>query len=444
MKLDRSPHQVIRNRIAYAVGDAGFNIYWEFASSFLLFFYTDIAHVKTTEATAILILGRLIDIFFTPVIGFLADRTHSRFGRFRPYLLWTTIPLACSFVMLFTAPSLRSAAMNAIFPGATAAITCFAAALFSILYSASNIPYTAMLSVISTEETERTRAVGLRFTCAFLGVFFIQTSTLRLAEKFGHAGAAVAWQRTAILDALLASLLLFFCFAGTREAFTPTSRSTQLGKSEIRLLLAERNLLLILAAIFLSLMAFACRSAVSVYFAHSVLHRQQGAGLFLVSGSVASFASCILLSMMPKVGPEKRRIAVLCCAVGAVCATLLAVASFGGWHFALVAQALFGFSTGMLLPVLFGMVADLPQQSAILRNHSVEGVIAALAVLFLKFGALCGGGIAGAILAAAGYIPSSVEPAAVLHALVFLLSLLPAILLLLTGAILWFPRVPVE
>jgi Na+/melibiose symporter-like transporter len=185
----------------------------------------------------------------------------------------------------------------------------------------------------------------------------------------------------------------------------------------------------------LSLSAFACRSAVSIYYVRYVSYREQGVSTFLTASSGAAFCACLLLPFLPSAMLRKRSLALACCGCGAISAAIF-YGTTGNWWLTICMQFIFGFCTSALLPLLFGLVAYLPQHLRVLRNRPVEGLIAAGAFLALKLGTLCGTAIAAVALANAGYQPGIEQTRSTLRTFVFLISFLPAIFLLLAGVIL--------
>ena len=178
----------LREKIGYGFGDLASCLFWATIMSQLLFFYTDVFGLTGRAAGIMFFVSRILDAVFDVVIGMTADRTKSRWGKFRPYLLWGAVPLAVSAVLAFTTPEFGEVG-KLIYAYATFI-------LFMFLYSAINIPYTALLGVISGDPVDRTSASSFKFTGAYLGGFIVSATVLPLASHFGHESVAKGWQMT--------------------------------------------------------------------------------------------------------------------------------------------------------------------------------------------------------------------------------------------------------
>ncbi|MGD0413540.1 MAG: MFS transporter, partial [Verrucomicrobiota bacterium] len=171
----------VLERAVYGFGDLASCLFWQTITLYLLFFYTDIFGMAAAAAGIMIGVSRLLDAFFDVVIGMTADRTSTRWGKFRPYLLWMAVPLAVSAVLAFTTPA---------FGGTAKIIYAYVTfVFFMFMYSAINIPYTAMLGVISGDPVERTSASSFKFIGAYVGGFIVSATALPLARYFGHDGA---------------------------------------------------------------------------------------------------------------------------------------------------------------------------------------------------------------------------------------------------------------
>lgn len=432
-KTHPAPPNKRRQRIFYSFGDAGFNIYWEFAAQFALFFLTDIAHLAASTATTALLIGKCVDLFAGPVMGRIADRTHTRFGHYRPYLLWCTPGLAAAFCLLLALPSWKFTAggtSTALLDTLSAAL---AVAIFFLFYSGGNIPYNALLAVTTESEEERSRTAGLRFAFAFVAVLFVQSMTMKLVEILGGRYSAGSWLRVALIDAVLASILLYLCFQGTTERTQSSSEPSHAEAPFSFAVLLDTRLLMALAGIMIAMMAFGCRSAVNLYFVSYVLQRPTGLSLFLGLSSCASFLACSALPVLAGGRRTANRLAVFCCVGGAASSILLAMIPTAQWAWILAAQIAFGCTTGALLPILFGMVAGLSSELSLAKKLSLNGTIAAAALIALKLGAMLGSASVGFALARFGYAPGATQTPLVRSAILSIASVAPACLLLLAG-----------
>ena len=175
--------------------------------SYLLFFYTEVYGISASVAAGVFFVARLVDAISDPLMGYLADRTRSRWGRFRPYLFWGPIPLALITVATFTVPDFDE------FGKVLWAYLTYTA--FGIIYTVVTIPYAGMTSVLTDNHQERATLSTVRMACAFSGGILVSTFLPSFVEWFG--GNARGYQNTMSLFAVVATLLLWITFARTRE-----------------------------------------------------------------------------------------------------------------------------------------------------------------------------------------------------------------------------------
>ena len=206
----------LRERITYGFGDFASCLFWATIMSQLLFFYTDVFGLVPKAAGLMFLVSRVLDAFFDVVIGMAADRTKSRWGKFRPYILWGAVPLAVSAMLAFTTPNFGDTGKLVY-----AYITFIA---FMFLYSTVNIPYTSLLGVISSDPVERTSASSFKFIGAYLGGIIVSLTVLPFAAHFGQGNAAKGWHTTMTIYAIAAVILFWITFLSTRERITPSPR----------------------------------------------------------------------------------------------------------------------------------------------------------------------------------------------------------------------------
>ena len=212
----------MREKFSYGFGDLASCLYWQTFMQYLTIFYTDIFGIAPLAAGAMIGLSRSMDAFFDPVMGMVADRTNTRWGKFRPYLLWFCVPMAVMGVLTFTVPDLAT-------PGKLiwAYVTYNA---LMLIYTAINIPYTAMLGVISPNPNERTALSSIKFVGAFSGGIIISATLLPMAKVGGWLGATTAsrgWQMSFVIFGIVAVASFLITFFNTRERVRPPRAVTK-------------------------------------------------------------------------------------------------------------------------------------------------------------------------------------------------------------------------
>ena len=219
MKLRR------REKIGYGFGDAASSMFWKLFSMYLMFFYTDIFGIPAAAVGTMFLITRIWDAAFDPFVGILGDRTETRWGKFRPYLLWVAIPFGIIGVLTFTTPSL-GADGKLIYAYVTYSV-------MMMIYSLINVPYASLLGVMTADGKERTTLATFRFIFAFGGSLVVLAAAEPLAGFFSRSGTAApnlqrGWQWAAAVFAVIAVILFWFTFAWTRERIKPVTEQTSL------------------------------------------------------------------------------------------------------------------------------------------------------------------------------------------------------------------------
>jgi len=208
-------------KAGYGCGDLGSVLFWQTIMVYLLYFYTDVFGLTAAVAGVMFFVSRVADALFDVVIGMTADRTESRWGKFRPYILFGAVPLAIAAIAAFSAPD---------FGGTGKIIYAYVTfLLFMFLYSTVNIPYTSLLGVISSDPVDRTSASSFKFVGAYLAGIIVSATALPFAKMFGKGNneieiAQTGWQTTMTIYAAAAVLFFIITFLSTRERIKPIAK----------------------------------------------------------------------------------------------------------------------------------------------------------------------------------------------------------------------------
>ena len=219
----------IKEKVGYSLGDAASNFFFQFFSIFLLFYYTDIVGIPAAAVGTMMLVTRLLDAITDPLVGALADRTRSRWGRFRPWLLWMAIPYAITGVIMFMCPDW----------GGTAKLV-YAYVTYSVMmlvYTAINVPYSALMGVMSDSSEERTRLASFRFVAAFGAGMLVSYFALPLKNALGRGDDKLGFLLTMCIFALLSVLCFLITFFTTRERVKPAVEQKGSFKGDMALLL---------------------------------------------------------------------------------------------------------------------------------------------------------------------------------------------------------------
>jgi glycoside/pentoside/hexuronide:cation symporter, GPH family len=430
-------------KVGYSAGDAASNLYFQIFVVFLPIFYTDVFGLPAAAMGTMFLIARIWDAVNDPVMGIIADRTNSRWGKFRPYIFIMAIPLALGGVLAFTTPNFGTGGMLLF-----AYVTYI---LLMMLYTAVNVPYSALMGVMTPNSMERTEVSSFRFVAAFIGQAIVGAATLTLVSYFGRGNEQTGWQMTIGLYGLLAVLLLMITFFSTRERVMPLREQKTDIRNDLKDLVKNRPWVLIAFATLFQLTYIVMRgSSTPYYFRYYVMDQQ-----FVFFNNTINLSYALFTSSFVTVGT----IATL---VGAILTKWFSTTIdkkniYSGF---LIASALFSclfffiqphnimpmFILNILVSFFFGSVSVL--QWAIYTDAAdygewkfgrrATGLVMAASLFALKLGLTFGGAIVGWTLEAFGFRPLVEQPAETLLGIRLLMSVFPAVFGIIGGSIMLF------
>lgn len=430
----------LSEKIGYGLGDMSSSMFWKLFGAYLMIFYTDVFGISAAVVGTMFAVTRVWDSFFDPVVGAVADRTSSRWGRFRPYLLFLAVPFGIIGILTFLTPPF----------GQTGKIVYafITYALMMMVYSAINVPYASLLGVMSPDPADRNTLATYRMTFAYLGSFLALLLFMPLVNAFGGGNSGgpmlgwltapqAGWLMAAGVIAVVCVLLFLGCFALTKERVKPVRQGKTSLKTDLRDLLHNRPWWILLGAGVASLVFNSIRDGATVYyFKYYVDETAVGSisflglpfvlsGLYLAVGQAANILGVILAAPVSnRIG--KRRTFMAAMAV----ASVLSVAFFWLGKDQLVPifilQALISVCAGSIFPLLWSMYADCADYSELQTGNRATGLIFSSSSMSQKFGWAFGTAITGWMLAQFGFQANAVQSAETLQGIRMFLSLLPA------------------
>ncbi|HTR25578.1 MAG TPA: MFS transporter [Terriglobales bacterium] len=424
----------LREKFAYGVGSFAEQMIFNPATMFIVFFYTDIVGIAAATVGTLLLFSRVFE-FLTLVMGIVVDRTQTRYGRGRPWLLWLCLPFGICAVLLFTVPGLGPTG-KIIY----AFITYNLALTF--IFTAIDIPYTVMLPLITPDRQERTSLSIFRMTFNMLGGLVSFAITLPLVKFFG--GAATGWNRSFILFGAVAVVLLLVCFFGTKERVNPTAHET--GKVPIKVAvytLLRNKYWILLATLALALFMMLGLIGSNLYYCRYVLHNVDLFGPMMTMFQVAVIAGMVSVGpVVKKMG--KRQTALLGTGVALVGQGIMFLAPA---NFTLVAAGMIikGLGFSPLAGTMFAMVADTIEYGEWKHGVRTEGLTFGAVALATKISIGLGNAAVGWILSLGGYVAGAAEQSAsTLFAIKMMFLHLPFLMFVLMGLILWIYKLDKE
>ncbi len=449
-----------REKIGYSLGDGSANLVFQMMMMFQLFFYTDVFGIKATAAGLILLIARFFDALVDPLVGILSDRTNTRWGKYRPWILWTAIPFALFFVLAFTTPDLSERG-KIIYAGITYTL------LMSI-YSFNNTPYASLGGVMTSDIKERTSISSVRFVTATIATFVVQGLTLPLVSKFGQGNDQKGWLITISVFAAIVVLLLIITFFTAKERITPPAGQKNSIKEDFKDIISNRpwkSMFILTLFLFTTLALWG--SSMSYYFNYFVdktslfnflqhfglvnvdgdtygaLHKvldafglialpdysnvfAVGFSLFNMTGQIVTLLGVIFLSGWLSNLFGKRNVFILCLVLTSVFTLLFFVVDSTNVGLIFTINLLKSMAYAPTIPLLWAMMGDVADHSEWVNHRRATGFVFAGIVFGLKAGLGLGGAICGVIVDAFGFVPNTVQTASAIVGIKLTSSIIPA------------------
>ena len=440
----------ISRKIGYGFGDMASSMFWKVFSYYLPFFYANIFGISLVDTGVLLLVTRIWDAVSDPMMGIIADRTNTRWGKYRPYLLWVAAPFSICGILLFTTPDWGYAAKLV-----WAYVTYI---LMMTVYTGINVPYGAMLGVMTDNSQEKTVFSSFRMFFAYGGSFIALFAWDPLCKMFADMGASPqsSWQYAMIVIAACCFVLFVLCFLMTREQLTTVS-SASLG-SDLKALVTNKPWWLLNGASLCFNLFNTVRGATVAFFFADIIGGDQHivifslsmlfySGLFLGVGEVANMVGVALaVPITAKLGKKPTFLMVdLLLIVFSVIFFTLSPDSNGGLLLMLLLQVVISILTGVMSPLVWSMYADVSDYSELRTGSASTGLIFSSASMAQKFGGAIGGAAVMWMLSAEGYIERNdsnqgmeiVQPDSAISCLWMLMTFIPAAVALISMCFVW-------
>jgi Na+/melibiose symporter-like transporter len=452
----------VTEKVGYSLGDAAANFVFMTMILFQLNFYTDTLGITAAAAGTMLLVGRLWDAFFDPMMGVLADRTNTRWGKFRPWVLWTAIPWGVVMVCAYTVPNFATTG-KLLWAGATNI-------LLMTLYSANNTPYSALTGVMTGDSAERTKLSSFRFVSAMLAQLAVGGFTLPLVAKFGHGNNAVGWQKTMTLWAVICVVCFVITFLTTRERIQPPPQQKSDPKADFANLRKNGPWIAMFILTLSHFVYVAMRGGTMFYYFSYYIDQTkllaflQSVGLPQATAAQPDGGHALMNVLGLILNADRTNVASvgfslfniasqLTTVIGVVASTYLAM-RFGkravarvGFTLATIFVASFIFmpadtigatygleivralSYAPTIPLIWAMFADVADFAEWKTGRRATGVVFATILFALKTGLSIGGALAGWLLSGFGYRPNVAQTTNALLGIRLTASVVPAVFL---------------
>lgn len=451
----------IKEKIGYSLGDLAANLVFQTLMTYLAYFYTDIYGLSAKDSSIIMLIVGLVAAFiFNPIIGAIADRTQTKWGKFRPWILFTSIPLGFISLLAFTTP-------NFSYQGKVLyAVVTYTLLLF--FYASNNLPYSALSGVITGDMKERNSLSSYRFVAVMFAQFFVQVFMLGIIKSAGDGDKAVGIEKVMTALSIIGTVMLVITFLTTKERIIPKPEQKSSLKEDLSDLTKNRPWIIMLSLTTLVFISLALKGGSYVYYFENYVNKEEltnfvqpilaffssigfsyfgsdpiaaGFGLFNAGGIIFMIIGITFSKpLADKYG--KRDVFRLFLFV----ATLFVIAfnffppESVGLMF--ISQILHGFFYGITIPLLWAMIADVADYSEWKNNRRATAIIFSAMMVGLKAGLSIGGSLTTLFLSSYNYIPNSIlQPETAIKGIKLLVSVFPAIPFLIGVALLFFYRI---
>ena len=425
----------LTEKIGYGFGDMASSMFWKLFGAYLMIFYTDVFGLPAAVVGTMFLITRIWDSAFDPIVGVVADRTHSRWGKFRPYLLWLAVPFGIIGILTFVTPDWS--------PTGKLVYAYVTYSLMMMIYSAINVPYASLLGVMSPNPKERNTLSTYRMTFAYIGSFIALLLFMPLVNFFSGnskdlGDQQTGWTMAVVVIAILCIILFFGCFAWTKERVKPIKEAQNPLKEDLKDLFKNKPWWILLGAGVAALVFNSIRDGATVYyFKYFVVEEDYAtvsffgmsfvlSGLYLALGQAANIIGVIAAAPVSnRIGKRNTYMWAM------IIATVLSVIFYWFdkedliWMF--VFQALISICAGSIFPLLWSMYADCADYSELKTGNRATGLIFSSSSMSQKFGWAIGTAITGWLLGFFGFQANAVQSEEAISGIKMFLSFLPAI-----------------
>lgn len=425
----------LSEKIGYGLGDMSSSMFWKLFGAYLMIFYTDVFGLSAAVVGTMFLITRVWDSLFDPVVGIIADRTESRWGKFRPYLLCLAVPFGVFAILTFYTPGMDDTGKIVY-----AFITY---SLMMMVYSAINVPYASLLGVMSPNPQDRNILSTFRMMFAYIGSFLALLLFMPLVNTFTGGNAAqevqqYGWLMAVVVFAVACTILFLMCFSLTRERVKPVKEEKTPLKTDIRDLLSNRPWWILLGAGIASLVFNSIRDGATVYyFKYFVDETAFGdvtivgipfvlSGLYLAVGQASNIIGVVAAAPIANIIGKRQTFM-----WAMIIATILSIVFYfldrDQLEMIFLLQVLISICAGSVFPLLWSMYADCADYSELTTGNRATGLIFSSSSMSQKFGWAIGTAITGWLLAAFGFQANAVQNADTIQGIRMFLSLLPAV-----------------
>ena len=454
-----SAHKLsVLEKIGYSLGDLAANLIFQTLLAFLSFFYTDIYKIPPSAASYVMLIGGILGACFNLAMGAIADRTNTRWGKFRPWVLWTAIPFGALSLLAFSTPHFNEGGKIAY-----AFITYF---LLVIIYSANNLPYSALSGVLTGDMQERNSLSSYRFVAVMVAQFIIQVFLLPLSLSLGHGDKAKGFEHVMFIFAAVGVACFIITFLTTRERISPPKAQKTPVAQDISDLAKNKPWVIMLIMTIMVFITLSLKGGMNIYYFKyfldipgqnaflksigfdGIIHglsnifgpaafdefKKPGSAPYAASSLANAISTIAMIAGIFFSKPladrfGKRNIFGFFLTLSALCLIVMSFYGSGAATAAVVTLAVHGLLYGVTIPLLWAMIADVADYSEWKNNRRATAIIFSAMIFGLKVGLSIGGAVSARLLGIFGYhADAPAQPASAINGIRLLETLVPGLI----------------
>ena len=423
----------IREKVGYGFGDFASSMFWKLFSVYLLYYYTDVFGIAAAAVGTMFLVTRIWDTALDPIIGVISDRVETKWGKFRPFLLFVAVPFGLAGVLTFTAPNLSISGKLAYAYGTYT--------LMMMIYSFINVPYASLMGVMTSNIKERTTLSTFRFIFAFAGSILVLATAEPLVAFLSKTktglDAEKGWQQAMIIYAVIAVVFFYFTFKWTRERVKPPKEQEVSLKEDVKNLLSNKPWFILLGAGIFTLIFNSLRDGSAIFYFKYYFTSQEAfqlpifkvavnySTLYLVLGQAANIVGVVLAKpVSDRIG--KKNTFFFAMLFACILSCIFYTFKEDNVRLIFVFQFLISICAGIIFPLLWSMYADTADYSEWKTGRRATGLIFSSSSMSQKLGWTLGGALTGWILAIYGFEANTVQTIETNTGIRMMLSFIPA------------------
>ena len=411
-----------RQRIGYGSSDFACNLIWQMISLYLLYFYTNVMHLNAAQESVMFLVTRVIDGFTDLGVGYLIDKTNTKWGKSRPWILGGAIPFAVTAYLAFSVPNISETGMLIY-----AYVTYF---LLSLAYTVVNIPMASILPALSDSPEERTNLASSRVFFSTLGSTVVSSFGLVLVDKLGNGNEASGFRMVMLIFGIAGCLIFFFCFMNTKEIIREQTEKVSL-KSSLKCLVGNKSwLLFALNILWLFGGMIIQAGAVIYYFTYNMNNK----ALVSIAATITTLVPIVTNLCVPFLVKfiSKRNLMISGAVINALGIFIIFIGA-NNIFIALLGVFIAALGQGLKTSMHFAIQPDPVDYSEWKYGVNIAGTLSAVNGFVGKVGMAVAGSIAAALLAMGGYDASlAVQPQSALNSIALMYIWIPIVMNILT------------